>query len=265
MPPASARYNTASPSRVQKFPSSTYTLVDKPNESVLPPPLWRHMLRHDAESIYTLLLYWAIHARPKDLLLPETYIPIALWGALHSDNIEEKTATFTSVGPHTLHPAYSQLHLLLQELGAQLEHDHHWAPEGVLQEPEYVHEALQRLIIDFLIQHHASPFMDLEIADTHREVQRVPMTTNNKSSRTGTSTSSRYSGGVSSKRSTLVMTSGASGSSLKRPSPLEAEAEVSWFLSFCCFLCLMFLSGRPQKQETSQIKCYHIYVFRGIA
>ena len=63
---------------------------------------WRHKLKHDAESVFWLILYWAMVVQPKKC--PREKISMASWSNLNRDYIEREA--FVTFGLHST----SQIH-----------------------------------------------------------------------------------------------------------------------------------------------------------
>lgn len=232
MPVPHPSYVKSFPGRVVKFPASTELVIVSPPEVCELPP-FQHLLRHDAESIYILLLYWSIHIRPENDQHPEARIPNSFWGPLHSDRPDGKVAVFHSVKKDPFHPQYSGLHELLGPMGALLEHDYYWAPEGPMKDPEYVHEALQRLLFNFMVEHDRSSFMDLAVAAHQRRVERLPMTTESFTPSVTHPRISRHSTSMSIHNASPSHRSGNSTSSKRKspPDPSEdTQKEVFYFV-----------------------------------
>lgn len=139
-----------------------------------PAPKWEHDLRHDAESIFLLLVYWAIHIMPeqKHKLPKELTIPSEIWSAIVTDRARSRQLLFT-LSDDDLHPQFEELESLLSVLGAQLMEDYEWAPERNMKDLVFVHEAMQRHIATFMIDHHNAAFMDIKIGKNTRPIHEI--------------------------------------------------------------------------------------------
>ena len=77
-----------------------------------------------------------------------------------------------------LDPDYQELEPLFQKMAKQIRNDLHWAPKtgapDYMSEPEFLHEALQRVIFNFLVEHAESQFMELEKHRKHRKIEPTP-------------------------------------------------------------------------------------------
>ncbi|KAF9523274.1 hypothetical protein CPB83DRAFT_898934 [Crepidotus variabilis] len=121
MPAATEDDQRIHPSRILRLPAG---LAD---ESFISPArwseatVWTHELRHDAESIFILLLYWAVlvqpevDARSENSVLTPSLIQSSLWNDLTSDQLLSKKQLFNFIldydtfNNNILHPAYSPL------------------------------------------------------------------------------------------------------------------------------------------------------------
>jgi hypothetical protein len=78
-------YAKAHPNQVQSFPDSEKKILIDPelvdNESQ---GGWRHELEHDTESVFWLLLYWAMVVQPKDC--PKEMIDTESWNTLNGNH-----------------------------------------------------------------------------------------------------------------------------------------------------------------------------------
>jgi hypothetical protein len=156
----------AHPDRVKKFPSSETIPFD--------PAMiadnkyhggWRHELEHDAESVFWLLLYWAMVAQPEKF--PKEKIHAGSWDDLNG-NHESRERLIGSLpeymSPKLFHSFYEPLRPLIKDLAAILVIDRYWLPASDLPDPRkdpyYITEAFQRLILDFIIKNRGKGFME---------------------------------------------------------------------------------------------------------
>jgi len=163
--------------RLQQFPqppkhqAPCLLLVDpEPN----PHSPWTHKLYHDAESVFWLLVWWAIHLRP--VSSPPTKIKSKIFGYLTNIDLENRDDPRTMFlqlldkGSSWLDPGYQELEPLFKQMAIQLKGDLYWAKSPEMTDPEFLHEALQRLIFDFLMRNKEAHFMTLEKDPEHREI-----------------------------------------------------------------------------------------------
>jgi hypothetical protein len=160
-------YALAHPDRIKKFP-----VIDEPREMRIRDNQsqgeWRRGLEHDAESVYWLLVYWAMVARPKDL--PNEDIKVADWAYL----LTHRVSLFFSTSLDT-HSVYKPLRPLIRKLTDILVVDRHWLPASdVRNNPEYVNEAFQRLILQFILDNRDADFMEHPVSTTLRQSGKVP-------------------------------------------------------------------------------------------
>ncbi len=137
---------------------------------------WRHELDHDVESVFWLLLYWAMVAQPEEH--PGGYLDSYTWTGLLGDfEARERLVLALSSGnpPKNLtHSGYEPLWPLIRDLAAVLVVDRHWLPESsVRKRPDYICEAFQRLILQFIVSKRCEDFMTRRIGDSLRQVQSV--------------------------------------------------------------------------------------------
>ena len=81
-------YAKAHPDHVRKFPIAKRTFIDPEAVDDKSRNSWRHKLKHDAESIFWLILYWAMVMQPKKCLREK--ISVASWSNLNGDYIERE-------------------------------------------------------------------------------------------------------------------------------------------------------------------------------
>jgi hypothetical protein len=157
-------YAKAHPDRVEKFPSSTSRKRD-----ILDPELientshgkFRHELNHDAESVFWLLLYWAMVVQPEGC--SEEYINPGSWDNLIGNHTSRQDLIRGGLSQVT-HSFYKPLLPLIQDLANILVNDSHWLPaEDIRKDPFYITEAFQRLILNFIIDNRGQEFMDRRV------------------------------------------------------------------------------------------------------
>jgi hypothetical protein len=138
---------------------------------------WRHELDHDVESVFWLLLYWAMVAQPAKGHIG-SHIDSSSWSSLLGDfKDRNRLVVGLSSGdpPDNLtHPAYNPLWPLIRGLAAILVVDRHWPPESSARKhPDYICEAFQRLILKFIDSNRCENFMTCRVSDSLRPVQEV--------------------------------------------------------------------------------------------
>ena len=123
---------------------------------------WRHELDHDAESVFWLLLYWAVGAQPEGF--QEEPINRVIWSGLTGPATSRNHLVKSELNDAT-HSAYERLVPLLDNLAAILAVDRHWLePPDPRNDPEYLNEAFQRLILRFILDNRGEEFMTYKVA-----------------------------------------------------------------------------------------------------
>ena len=177
-------YSELLPKRLKRFPQpevdqeeNCVTIsvnIDEDSHCSLP---WTHELRHDAESCFWLLVWWAIHLRPKpSKSSPPSKIESGIFDSLTTVDLEAKIdfrvsfldTLFKKVP--WLDPAYRELEPLFLQMARHLMGDLYWA-NGQMKDPEFLHEAFQRIILNFLVKNRTNGFMHLEKDLDPREVE----------------------------------------------------------------------------------------------
>ena len=171
-------YANAHPKRMDDFPEEIKLLVD-PDELKNQPQDdgWRHELDHDVESVFWLLLYWAMVAQPEGC--PGEYIDSGSWAWMlkDSDHRAHLVSALSSGRPlqNLMHSVYEPMWPLISNLAALLVVDRHWIPESSARKrPDYMCEAFQRLILQFVDSKRSENFMTCRVADSLRQVEGVP-------------------------------------------------------------------------------------------
>jgi hypothetical protein len=175
-------YAKAHPDRVERFPSSWEKAIIDPdlvddNES----HGWRHELEHNAESVFWLLLYWAMVVQPENL--PKENIDTGSWSDLNG-NHEHRQRFLHSLrlirtlpermSSNLIHSSYKLLLPLIKNLAAIIVNDSCWLPVADdRRDPFYITEAFQRLILKFIIDNHGKEFMDHPVEKSFRKVEGI--------------------------------------------------------------------------------------------
>ena len=215
-------YKEILPDRLEQFPQPSehqerFTRMCSTGEQ----PRWSHELRHDAESAFWLLVWWAVHICPKSKCgakdpkdAKPSIISRNIWNLLTSVDInapEDDRNGFLYhliAGRPWLDSAYVGMNTLFQQMARQIYGDLYWVTNGTgdrcrpeMEKPEFLHEALQRLIFNFLIEHRDEEFMKLETDATHRKAKAMIF----EDTEWSTSHSSKLQGSPSRKRSRSEM------------------------------------------------------------
>jgi hypothetical protein len=178
-------YKDVLPERLAEFPQPSgnqarYPCLLEPTEPMnLQSIEWLHKLHHDAESAFWLLVWWAVHIRP--ITGPNTLhgpgistVPSEVWMQLtnidtrtHTDSRPAFLQSLVLGNTNWLDEKYQELGPLFEKMAMQIESDLHWAnrakgcPPEMLK-PDFMHEALQRILFDFLLENTEKPFMTLQ-------------------------------------------------------------------------------------------------------
>jgi len=219
-------YEAAVPDRLTAFPSNGLETSFIPSDKSLEP--FKHKLKYDAESVFWLLLWWAIRAWPANDEFPgHTKIDETIWSILtngHGDRDPRGAHFINTIAVNFVHPAYKDLEVLLERMALQLRGYHEEGSDPSRKQDEYLHEAFQRLIFHFLFTHYRDRFMTAEKRPDPRQHERmVPMEGPLSAKQISKIRSSAASGPVDSASSRVVQSgssrSARSGSSLKRKHP----------------------------------------------
>ena len=147
------KYGAALPHRVKRFASQN---AHQPGPVCNPTDIAsRHALRHDAESVYWVLVWWAICAAPEGRAASS--VDASLWSCLTSSSIRDNRPT--TIEDDDLDPSYNALGSLLSSLASLLGNDLHWATKAPFNHPEFLHEAFQRHILNFLVENKNEDFL----------------------------------------------------------------------------------------------------------
>ena len=173
-------YSELLPRRLQKFPQplknqAPYFVMipkdmDRDREKLRSLP-WTQELYHDGESVFWLLVWWAVHLRPFSPS-PTRSSPSKIYSYIFRclTNIDPATGMDAREwflqelvkGRSWLDPKYQELEPLFRQMAIQLRGDLYWAETVEMKDPEFLHEALQRIIFNFLVKNREEPFMKLK-------------------------------------------------------------------------------------------------------
>jgi hypothetical protein len=185
-----ARYKECVGARLTAFPDNSRELLDVKKNQVL--PVFVHKLRYDAESVFWFLLYWCVLAKPETDPNPEE-IPSNIWTPFTDvdETRDDRNANYINKFPEKLcHSTYGPLDGLLADMAAQLRGDLDFSSEDLglatkllladttghhakdsRNKEEYLHEAFQRLIFNFLFKHCDEEFMKEKKGKDYRKVE----------------------------------------------------------------------------------------------
>jgi len=127
---------------------------------------WRHELDHDAESVFWLLLYWAVGAQPEGFKAEP--INRGIWSSLVGE-VENRNNLVEGRIDRATHSAYKHLWPLLEKVGAILAVDRHWVePSHPRSDQGYLTEAFQRLVLEFILDNRGKEFMNYNVERSPR-------------------------------------------------------------------------------------------------
>ena len=138
---------------------------------------WRHELDHDAESVFWLLLYWVVGAQPAERE-KEEIIP-GIWANLTGNSIKLRTSLLRSLSDEesleeVTHSSFRPLLPLLSDLASFLVVDRHWLDKTEVRNNEqYIPEAFQHLILQFILDNRSKDFMTQPVDRRFRQVQVI--------------------------------------------------------------------------------------------
>jgi hypothetical protein len=162
--------------RIKHFPEGPELVIDSRKLDRSQDDRWRHELDHDVESVFWLLLYWAMVAQPQGG--PAEPISADVWTSLIG-NFKGRNCLLWGLRSDDLpdnltHSVYEPLWPLISSLAAILVVDRHWLPESdVRNDAEYMCEAFQRLILQFIDSNRNANFMTDPLDNSLRIVQGV--------------------------------------------------------------------------------------------
>ncbi len=175
IPDSPERYTWNHPDRIEKFPFKTRLLVDAASADSSSRK-WRHELDHDAESVLWLLLYWCLTMQPADS--PKEAVGASTWSMLTGPvgsciGMLDILAHGREL-PGITHSVYKPLASLLSDLSAILSVDRHWLDQSETRNHlEYVCEAFQRLLLQFILAHRDEEFMKKKVDLRPRQVEVI--------------------------------------------------------------------------------------------
>ena len=130
MPKSPVPYASNHSDRIEKFPFHA-RILKEPSEDTRNRK-WRHEHDHDEKPAFWLLVYWAVRAQPERF--QEEFIDCAIWPFLNS-------------------------------VAAILAVDRHWVESSnPRNDPGYVNESFQHLILQFVLNNHGEEFMKHKVA-----------------------------------------------------------------------------------------------------
>jgi len=181
IPDSPNEYFLKHPVRVDKFSSTEELIIRKSVNESNRNKQWRHGLEHDAESVFWLLLYWAMVVQPNSPAkkIPNEAIDSAAWAEITGD-AEKRRGLVIKLAQGVIscgltHSFFKPLWPLIENLAAFLVVDRHWLEQSDKRnQVEYLNEAFQRSILRFILDNRSKEFMDLPVDSNLRLVEPVP-------------------------------------------------------------------------------------------
>ena len=172
---AASVYKRSYPGRFKIFGNEMKTPTKVDDQAIL--PAFKHELRHDAESSVWVFFWWIIHAAPQGK--ESTRISSIVWRLISSDDPADgyrnrllRSLQFSDYWEDFVDPEYRQLMPLVKSMAALIKEDYHWVKEEKYKHPEYLLDALQRIILNFVFENKEASFMDLQKSTECRQVEQ---------------------------------------------------------------------------------------------
>jgi hypothetical protein len=170
-------YEGNHPERMKLF-DGPYERQIGPSENPPSSP-FKHELRHDGESSVWTFFWWGILALPeneRDFRIDPTnwygFAPLyhgPQTGLPDRDNRDTVLNNLNSGRDNFLHPGYGDLFSLFSRIAKAIKEDYHWADGTIRRRPDFVHELLQRIILNFVVENDRALVMDKKKSVLDRE------------------------------------------------------------------------------------------------
>jgi hypothetical protein len=202
-----ARYQSKYQERMKLF-NGLLGSQTGPSQNPLP-AFFQHRLDHDGESGVWTSFWWSILSFPEH----EADVPIgpATWvvltpqyagsrkGLPQSDKRDMVLGALIKGDTDIFHPGYGGLLDLFQSIAEAILPDYHWAEHSIRRRSDFVHEILQRIILNFVVENKDAPFMDMKKSEKNRTVKGVSSTSHLSTSQTNARRSSSMASSASSR------------------------------------------------------------------
>ena len=171
VPRSPACYASKHPDRIKKFPLEEAKFgVEASADSVNRE--CRQELDHDAESVFWLIFFWSMSVQPVDE--PKEGIEATTWAGVTGKAISRTLIVKGAEPSLATHSFYEPLWPLLQALTEILRIDRYWLDKSETRnDPEYVNEAFQRLILQFVLDNNGKEFMKRKVEKSFRKVKEI--------------------------------------------------------------------------------------------
>ncbi|KAJ2912384.1 hypothetical protein MD484_g8030, partial [Candolleomyces efflorescens] len=161
IPDPPAAYRAQHPGRCLQFPARKADHYEDPKP--VDNGLWRREVDHDSEAVFWVFLYWAMGARPVSLEDKEK-LNGGCWTNFVGGWDNRNSLLLGAATLQFVHSSLQPLLPLIEDLALVLTADRSWLrADDRRKHPAYIGEALQRVILNFLIRNKDEAFMKLEI------------------------------------------------------------------------------------------------------
>ena len=141
-----------------------------------PLSMFRHELCHNAESSVWVFFQWVVFAAPQGK--ESVCISHMIWSLISSDGPAGNycdqllhTLKYCSFWKEFVYPEYRQLMPLVRSMAMLIKKDYYWVKEEKYKYPEYLLDALQCVILNFVLENKEASFMDLQKNIEYRQVE----------------------------------------------------------------------------------------------
>jgi len=139
---AASVYKRSYPDRFKLFGNKMRKPTKVASQELL--PVFRHELRHNAESSVWVFFWWIIHAAPQGK--ESTRISRIVWCLISSkdptDGYRDRLLhmlKYSDYWEEFVDPGYLQLMPLVKSMAVLIKEDYHWVKEEKYKHPEYLH------------------------------------------------------------------------------------------------------------------------------
>lgn len=169
---AATAYKKCVLSRLDEFPQVKEELVKNTEKKMLDEH--RHKLRYDAESAFWLLLYWVVLACPAEKKIDDYPIPETFWRNLtdSKDGEDYRSSCLERLANKAIVSDYDSLECLIKLMADHLVGDYDASQDQYRKHDAFLHEAFQRIILNFLFENYSAPFMTLKKGLINRKVEK---------------------------------------------------------------------------------------------
>ncbi len=140
------------PQRLESFPANEPEITSSETHEVGIP--FERQPRHDVESAFFLLAWWMVFAQPQDgeskdaMMDPDIYTQLTSDFGIHISSRDSLLRGWPE--ENRFHREYEKGNILLRKLSSFIAPELHLAKDASRNNPEYIFEATQRVIIQHL-------------------------------------------------------------------------------------------------------------------